>query len=87
MQVTAVSGNVLTVSRHQAGTPSGSPVIGNYVMSTPLPTVGTPPATVEQMCIIEQGFMTYTPDPDTGAPRAFYYTTVFDIGDGWMNPE
>ena len=95
MQVSAVSVDpnnannfIFTVSRHQGGTPpnAASP-IGNYVMSTPLPIDNTNAAylgTVAQMCLVDTGWMTYKPDPVTGAPRAVWFTTLFDIGDGYI---
>jgi hypothetical protein len=93
MQVTAVSnvtasGATFTVSRHQGGTlPNATSPIGNDVMSTPLPIDSANAAylgTVAQMCVVNQGWMTYSPDPTTGAPRAVWFTTLFDIGDGYV---
>lgn len=95
MQVTGVSGvtasgATFTVSRHQGGTPpNAAPPIGNYVMSTPLPIDTANAAylgTAAQMCIVNMGWMTYKPDPVTGVPRAVWFTTLFDIGDGYTKP-
>lgn len=71
--------------------------VGYRVMSTPLPIIPddttTFPApykvkTQAHMCIAEHGFdgFNMTIDPNTGLPVAqvMYFTTVFDIGDGWV---
>lgn len=54
-----------------------------YVMGTPLPL---DPATGVQvpMCVINHGWMAAGSNPVTGIPQIRYFTTVYDIGDGWV---
>jgi len=79
MQVTNVSNNNWTVTRHTGGTNAAKHFTADPVMSTPLPILpaGTPsPYTAgyqAQMCLVGS---------DTSAPS----TTFIDIGDGWGNP-
>lgn len=72
---------------------------GAPVMSTPLPlltatsigsqsayyTIGKP----AQMCIASQswGSSGFVPGQIPGVPQIIYFTTVFDIGDGWFSSE
>lgn len=67
------------------------------VMSTPLPIIPDDPVTYPSpyvvktqahMCVAEHGFAAFDmiQDPATGFPtaRVMWFTTVFDIGDGWV---
>jgi hypothetical protein len=65
---------------------------GYQVMSTPLPiipndtTTFPPPYAVNtqaQMCIAEHGFNSFSIGAD-GTTQLMYFTTVIDIGDGWV---
>ena len=67
---------------------------GAEVVSTPLPiipndTTSFPPAkpyvvnTQAHMCIAEHGFGAFAIGPD-GTTQIMYFTTVIDIGDGWV---
>ena len=87
-----------TVRRGTAkeGDPTGSNIANhaaNYmVMSTPLPiipndaTTFKPPYKVNtqsQMCIAKHGFTSFQIDAN-GNTQVMYTTTIFDIGDGWV---
>ena len=65
---------------------------GYIAMSSPLPIIpndaSTFPApyvvnTQAHMCVAEHGFNSFTIGSD-GVTRLLYYTTVIDIGDGWV---
>jgi hypothetical protein len=36
------------------------------------------------MCVVNHGWMAAGPNPVTGIPQVRYFTTVYDIGDGWV---
>lgn len=86
MLVTAVSGGsspfTLTVTRGDGATQKAAHDANVYVMSTPLPV---DPNTHVQipMCIVNNGWMSAGLNPATGIPQVRWFTTVFDIGDGW----
>jgi hypothetical protein len=61
-------------------------------MSTPLPIIPNDAATFPSpyvvkkqanMCIAEHGFSSFAVDAN-GKSQALYFTTVIDIGDGWV---
>jgi hypothetical protein len=90
--VTPVSTGIydLTVVRHH-GVPAsraGAHAPGSLVMSTPLPIdpyQGS--ANYQQqvnMCVVNHGWMAAGIHPVTGVPQIRYFTTVMDIGDGWV---
>jgi hypothetical protein len=85
MLVTAIVGNTWTVTRGYGGTTKAVHDASAYVMSTPLPIDfnAVPPAQVP-MCVINHGWLTAGFNPSTGIPRIRYFSTVFDIGDGWV---
>jgi hypothetical protein len=65
-----------------------NPTGQTYVMSTPLP-IDLNPASANfnvqvPMCVINHGWMAAGPNPVTGIPQIRYFTTVYDIGDGWV---
>jgi hypothetical protein len=86
MLVTAISGAsspfTLTVTRGDGATQKAAHDANVYVMSTPLPI---DPNTQVQipMCIVNNGWMAAGLNPTTGIPQVRWFTTVFDIGDGW----
>lgn len=64
----------------------------SQVMSTPLPIIPNDAATFPSpyvvkkqanMCIAEHGFSSFAVDAN-GKSQAMYFTTVIDIGDGWV---
>jgi len=65
-----------------------NPTGQTYVMSTPLPIDANPASpnfnVQVPMCVINQGWMATSSNPVTGIPRVRYFTTVYDIGDGWV---
>ena len=81
----------LTVLRGAGGTTPAthsSSGASNYVMSTPLP-IDTNPASPNYnmqvpMCVVTQGWTSAGIDPNTGVPQVNYFTTVYDIGDGFV---
>jgi len=87
MLVSAISGTsspyTLTVTRGNGATPPAPHNVADYVMSTPLPV---DPGTNVQvpMCIVNNGWMSAGANPVTGIPQVRWFTTVFDIGDGWV---
>ena len=92
MSVTGVSvaggQYTLTVVRGDGMTTKAAHTGGVYVMSTPLPidTDSTSPYYLQQvhMCVVNQGWMAVGIDPVTGIPQVDYFTTVYDIGDGFV---
>lgn len=95
MTVTAVASGSFTVLRGQGGTTAAAHASGKSTMSTPLPLDGS--GNEMRVCIVEEGWTAVpagVPDcpvaPAPGAPSApracvMYSTTVFDIGDGFIN--
>jgi hypothetical protein len=67
---------------------------GSQAMSTPLPIIPNDPASFPatkpyvigkqaNMCIAEHGFQSFTLDAN-GNTQVMYFSTVIDIGDGWV---
>ena len=91
MQVTAVSGAAspftLTVARGQGGTTASSHAFGARVMSTPLPIDPESSSLYfgkqARVCVVEHGFTAAGTDAD-GKALVGYFTTVIDVGDGWV---
>jgi hypothetical protein len=80
----------LTVVRHDglpAARASAWP-IGQLVMSTPLPIDLNPSSPYFQsqanICVVNHGFMAAGNNPVTGVAQIRYFTSVIDIGDGWV---
>jgi hypothetical protein len=99
MQATFSSTNTYTVARGQGGTTPAGYTAGAPVMSTPLPIIpnvapfntfasSSPYATGKHalMCVLEFGVQSGGIDPATGDALVFDFTTVIDIGDGWVFP-
>ena len=79
----------LTVVRGDDGLRSPAPhIAGVYVMSTPLPIDTDPSSSYYQkqvpMCVVEHGWTAAGIDPSNGIAQIRYWTTVFDIGDGFV---
>lgn len=59
-----------------------------YVMSTPLPIDSNPGSPNYNMqvpvCVVNHGWMAAGSNPVTGIPQVRWFTTVFDIGDAWV---
>lgn len=99
LQATATATpNVYTVQRAQGGTAAANASTGAIVMSTPLPIIpnlapfNTYPASSPYapgkhalMCVLEYGLQSGGVDAN-GDPLVFDFTTVIDIGDGWVFP-
>ena len=83
MLVTAKSGNTWTVTRGYAGTTKATHDASAYVMSTPLP-VDLNTGVQVPMCVVNHGWMAAGFNPVTGIAQVRYFTTVIDIGDGWV---
>ena len=81
MLITGVSGSTWSVTTR--GTNAAEHDAPAYVMSTPLPI---DPVTQLQvpMCVVNHGWMAAGFNPVTGVAQIRYFTTVFDIGDGWV---
>jgi len=99
MQATYVSPNTYSVARGQGGTTAVGYSAGVPVMSTPLPIIPNiapfnayPPSSPYApgkhalMCVVEYGLQSGGIDPLTGDALVFDFTTVIDIGDGWVFP-
>jgi hypothetical protein len=88
--VTAAGGGqyTLTVVRGDGGTTPAPHSSGAYVMSTPLPIDPDPSSpyhdTQVPMCVVNHGWMAAGIDPTNGIPQVRYFTTVYDIGDGFV---
>jgi hypothetical protein len=65
-----------------------NPTGQTYVMSTPLPIDSNPASpnynVQVPMCVVNHGWMAAGSNPITGIPQIRYFTTVYDIGDGWV---
>jgi hypothetical protein len=91
MQVESVSGAAspytLNVTRGTGGTAADSHAFGDRVMSTPLPIYPATdlvyPNKQARVCVVEHGFTAAGTDAD-GTGLVGYFTTVIDIGDGWV---
>lgn len=90
MLVTGVSGSTWTVQRGQGGTTQITHLAGDPVMSTPLPIYSANPSYAysyagkqAHVCIAEHG-MTSAGLDSSGNALVQYFTTVIDIGDGWV---
>ncbi|MEP6941984.1 MAG: hypothetical protein ABI981_03560 [Betaproteobacteria bacterium] len=97
MQVTAVSAvssgsrYTLTVVRAQGGTTQYNPVYLDHVMYTLMPiypdTNAYPNYRGKQahMCVADQEWIPSGLDPVTGNLKIRYFSTIVDIGDGWVS--
>lgn len=83
MLVTAVSGNTWTVTRGYGGTSKSAHDAAVYVMSTPLP-IDLNTRVQVPMCVVNHGWLAAGFNPTTGIAQIRYFTTVIDIGDGWV---
>jgi hypothetical protein len=91
VKVTAVSGNVLTVTRGDGLTTPASHAQATNVMSSPLPlipaAIGTadyPAGTPAHMCIWEYGYFSAGMNA-SGVPQIIRFVSGFDIGDGYID--
>lgn len=94
MTATFLSGTTYAVTRAQGGTPLALHAVGDLVVSTPLPLLTGPFDANQlgagyavnnqaQMCVLEYGWTSGGVDA-SGVPQVYDFTTVIDIGDGWI---